>query len=108
METSRKKIYTASFVTKTLALLLVLWRQTEKEKELHENEQAVQSALAKSAKSRTPKATALKHVFWKLWNTYQPLPKLYLKAEEDRKKVIHCTPSLCYQLTGAQDNVPMG
>jgi hypothetical protein len=34
-ETLRKKKWTISFVTKTLALLLVLWRQSEKEKELH-------------------------------------------------------------------------
>ncbi len=107
-------------MAETLALLLVLCRQTEKEKEQWENELAAQSATAKSTKSRTPKATALKrgtpkattlkHAFRKLWNTYQPLLKLYLKAEEDRKKVGHYTPSLCYQATGtyAQDHFQWG
>jgi hypothetical protein len=81
-ETSRKKKWTISFVAETLALLLVLHSQTEKEKEQWENELAAQSALAKSTKSRTPKATALKRgtpkatalkcASWKLWNTYQP------------------------------------
>ncbi len=107
-------------MAKTLALLLVLFRQTEKEKEQWENELAAQFALAKSTKSRTPKATALKHgtpkatalkrAFRKLWNTYQPSLKLYLKAEEDRKKVVHRTPSLSYQATGAhtQDHFQWG
>jgi hypothetical protein len=108
METLRKKNWTISFVIEKLALLLVLWSKTEKEKELCENEQAAQSALAKSAKSRTPKATTLKRAFWKFWNTHQLLLKLYLKLEKDRKNVVHCTSSLCYQLTGAraQDHVP--
>ena len=66
--------------------------------------------MAKSSKSRTLKATALKHPFRKLWNTYQPLLKLYLKAEEDRKKVVHRASSLCYQATGAraQDHFQWG
>jgi hypothetical protein len=96
--------------TSDVVLLLVLQRQTEKEKELRENELAAQSASAKSTKSRTPKATALKHAFWKFRNTYQLLLKLCLKAEEDRKKVVHRTPSLCHQATGAsaQDHFQWG
>jgi hypothetical protein len=46
-ETLRKKKWTISFVAETLAILLVLRRQTEKGKEQWENELAAQSALAK-------------------------------------------------------------
>jgi hypothetical protein len=46
-ETLRKKKWTISFVAETLAILLVLHRQTEKGKEQWENELAAQSALAK-------------------------------------------------------------
>jgi len=60
--------------------------------------------------SNPPKATPLKRAFQKLWALYKPSLKLYTQAERDAENVVHRTPSLSLQLTGArdQDHVPWG
>ena len=57
-----------------------------------------------------PKATPLKRAFRQLWDFYEPSLKLYTQVERDAENVVHRTPSLSLQLTGArnQDHVPWG
>jgi hypothetical protein len=93
------------FVAEHLALLLVLRRQVKKEKEARlEVEQSTWSAS-----KGVPKATPLKRAFRKLWAIYTTPLKLYTQAERDEEYVVHRTPSLSLQLTGArdQDHVPL-
>jgi hypothetical protein len=104
--TSRKKKWNVCFVAEHLAILLVLQRQVKKEKEAQaEVEQSTHSAL-----KGVPGATPLKRAFRKLWAFYEPSLKLYTQAERDAENVVHHTPSLSLQLTGArdQDHVPWG
>jgi hypothetical protein len=105
-ETSHKKKWNVRFVAEHLALLLVLQRQVKKEKEARvEVEQSTWSA-SKGA----PKATLLKRAFRKLWALYAMPLKLYTQAERDAENIVHRTPSLSLQSTGArdQDHVPWG
>jgi hypothetical protein len=104
--TSRNKKWNVHFVAEHLALLLVLRRQVEKEKEA----QVEADRSTRSAPTGVPKATPLKRAFRKLWAIYEPSLKLYMQAERDKKNVVHHTPSLSLQLTGArdQDHVPWG
>jgi hypothetical protein len=89
--TSRKKKWNVRFVVEHLAILLVLRRQVEKEKEARvEVERSTRSAL-----KGAPKATPLKRAFQKLWAFYEPSLKLYTQAERDTENVVHRTPSLC-------------
>jgi len=94
------------FVAEHLAILLVLRRQIEKEKEA----QVEVECSTHSASKGVPKATPLKHAFQKLWAFYEPSLKLYTQAERDAENVVHRTPSLSLQLTGArdQDHAPWG
>jgi hypothetical protein len=104
--TLRKKKWNVHFVAEYLALLLVLRRQVEKEKEARvEVEQ-----YTRSASKGVPKATPLKRAFQKLWALYKSPLKLYTRAERDAENIVHRTPSLSLQLTGArdQDHVPWG
>jgi hypothetical protein len=105
-ETSRKKKWNVRFVAEHLAHLLVLQRQVEKEKEARlKVEQST-----RSASKGVPKATHLKRAFRKLWAIYATPLKLYMQAERDEANMVHHTPSLSLQLTGAhnQDHVPWG
>ena len=54
------------------------------------------------------KANNLKQAFRKLWEAYDTPLKLCVQAEREAEKIVHCTPSLCLQLTGPrqQDHVP--
>jgi len=104
--TLRKKKCNVRFVVEHLAILLVLRRQVEKE-----NEARVEVERSTcSASKEVPKATPLKRAFRKLWAFYEPSLKLYTQAERDAENVVHCTPSLSLQLTGArdQDHIPWG
>ena len=94
------------FVAEHLAILLVLRRQVEKEKEAR----AEVERSTRYASNGVPKATPLKRAFRKLWAKYEPSLKLYTQAERDAANVVHRTPSLSLQLTGArdQDHVPWG
>ena len=104
--TSRKKKWNVRFVAEHLAFLMVLRRQVEKKKEAR----AELECSTRSASKGVPKATPLKRAFRKLWVFYEPSLKLYTHAERDAENVVHCTPSLSLQLTGArdQDHVPWG
>jgi hypothetical protein len=104
--TSRKKKWNVHFVAEHLAILLVLRRQVEKEKEARVDVER----STHSASKGVPKATPLKRAFRKLWAFYEPSLKLYTQAERDAENVVHRTPSLSLQLTGArdQDHVPWG
>jgi hypothetical protein len=97
--TSCNKKWNVHFVAEHLALLLVLRRQVEKEKEA--GVEADQSTC--SASKGVPKATPLKRAFRKLWALYKPPLKLYLQAKRDEENLVHCTPSLSLQLTGARN-----
>jgi len=81
------------FVAEHLALLLVLRRQVEKEKEAR----VEVDRSTRSASTGVPKATPLKRAFRKLWARYEPSLKLYMQAERDEENVVHCTPSLSLQ-----------
>ena len=95
-----------AFCCRALAILLVLRRQVEKEKEAR----AEVERSTRYASNGVPKATPLKCAFRKLWAKYEPSLKLYTQAERDAANVVHRTPSLSLQLTGArdQDHVPWG
>ncbi len=105
--TSRKKKWNVHFVAEHLAILLVLRRQVEKEKEARVE---VERSSRSASKGGVPKATSLKRAFRKLWRIYEPSLKLFTQAERDAENVVHRTPSLSLQLTGAhdQDHVPWG
>ena len=105
--TSRKKKWNVRFVAEHLAVLLVLRRQVETEKEARAK---AERSTARSASKGVPKATPLKRAFRKLWIKYEPSLKLYIQAERDAVNVVHRTPSLSLQLAGArdQDHVPWG
>jgi hypothetical protein len=109
-ETSRKKKWTACFVAEYLALLLVIRRQVEKEKETRRAEEVNQAATRSGSASRTgvPKATKLMRAIRKLWAAYEPSLKLHVQAQKDAESVVHRTPSLSLQLNGTcdQDHVP--
>jgi len=104
--TSRKKKWNVHLVAEHFAILLVLQRQVKKEKEA----QVEVERSTHSASKGVPKATPLKCAFRKLWAFYQPSLKLYTQAEREAENVVHRTPSLSLQLTGArdQDHVPWG
>jgi len=104
--TSRKKKWNVHFVAEHLAILLVLRHQVEKEKEARVEVERSTHFASKGV----PKATPLKRAFRKLWAFYEPSLKLYTQAERDAANVVHRTPSLSLQLTGArgQDHVPWG
>ena len=106
--TSRKKKWNVHFVVEHLAILLVLRRQVEKEKEARVDVERSTRSASKGVPK--PKATPLKRAFRKLWAFYEPSLKLYTQAERDAENVVHRTPSLSLQLTGArdQDHVPWG
>jgi hypothetical protein len=103
-ENGRKKKWTVRFTAENLALLLVLRRQVEKEKE----NALVVERPTRSALTGVPKATPLKRAFRKLWKLYEEPLKLYVQAERIEANKVHRTPSLSLQLTGsrAQDLVP--
>ncbi len=86
-----------------LAFLLVLQKQVKKE------EKDTQEANERTTRSSrvVPKANNLKRAFRKLETAYEKPLKLYIKAEKEAENVMHCTPSLCLQLTGSlvQDHV---
>jgi hypothetical protein len=70
-----------------LALLLVLQRKVEKEKEKEEAyELATWSTLG------VPKNNFLKRAFRKLWEIYENPLKLHLDAERNAANVVHRTP----------------
>ena len=91
------------FTAEYLALLLVLRRQVEKEKE---KEEAYE--LSSRSTPGVPKNNFLKRAFRKLWKLYKNPLKLHADAERNAANVVHRTPSLCLQLTGAraQDHIP--
>ena len=80
MEMSRAKVWKLRFVANKLALLLVLWRQVQKENEENETNQAV--TRAQKSVHGTPKATGLKRAFIKLWGAYKKSLKNYTAAEK--------------------------
>ena len=103
---SRNRKWNVRFVAEHLAILLVLRRQVKKEKKA----QVEVDRSTRSASTGVPKATPLKRAFRKLWARYEPSLKLYMQAVKDEENVVHRTPSLSLQLTGAreQDHVPWG
>ncbi len=98
-------------MAENLALLLVIWWQVEKEKKETRAEVKQAATWSGSAsRTRVPKATNLMRAFRKLWDKYEQPLKLYVQAQKEAESVVHCTPSLCLQLTGTrnQDHVPWG
>ena len=94
------------FVAEHLAFLLVLRKQVEKEKEVQEaSNRTTRSSLSSKG---VPKANDFKRAFRKLWEAYDKLLKLCVQAEREAENIVHCTPSLCLQLTRPrqQDHVP--
>ena len=89
LETSRKKKWNLRFVAEHLALLLVLRRQVEKEKEARL--EVVRSTWSDSGGA--PKATPLKSALQNLWAVYETSLKLYTQAERDEENMVHHTPS---------------
>ena len=74
----------------------------KQEKDAHEaNERTTCSSTG------VPKANNLKRAFRKLKMAYETAHKHYVKVEKEAENVVHCTPSLCLQLTGSfvQDHV---
>jgi hypothetical protein len=111
-ETSRKKKWTTRCVAENLALLLVIRREVEKDKETRRAEVANRAATRSGSAPGTgvPKATNFMREIRKLWAAYEPSLKLHVQAQKDAENVVHCTPSLSLQLNGTrdQDHVPWG
>jgi len=103
---------TTRFVAENLALLLVICREVEKDKETRCAEVTNQAATRSSSAPGTgvPKATNFMRAIRKLWAAYEPSLKLHVQAQKDAENVVHRTPSLSLQLNGThdQDHVPWG
>jgi len=111
-ETSRKKKWTTRFVAENLALLLVIHREVEKDKETRRAEVTNRAAMRSGSAPGTgvPKATKVMRAIRKLWAAYEPSLKLQVQVQKDVENVVHRTPSLSLQLNGTreQDHVPWG
>jgi hypothetical protein len=105
-EASRKKKWSVRFVAEHLTFLLILRKQVEKEKEVQEASN--RTTRSSSSSKGVPKANDLKRAFRKLWEAYNKPLKLCVQAEREAENIVHCTPSLCLQLTRPrqQDHVP--
>ena len=104
-ETLRKKKWTARFVAENLALLLVIRREVEKDKKTCHAEVTNRAATQSGSASGTgiPKANNFMRAILKLWAAYEPSLKLHVQAQKDAESVVHCTPSLSFQLNGTRD-----